>query len=348
MRGGIPVPGEMNVRERWSLMLIDEKPDRPPVFPLVTSHSASVLGCDLIKYCTDGKVLAQSQLQAQRKYGHDGLSVFSDVGILAEAMGSRYRLREFEVPILDCPVIDNIGKISELQIPDPGSDGRLFVYLEAIETLYTAMGDVLPIFAYIPSPFTTSAGLRGVDSFLMDTILEPEAAHALLELSLEAAIRFCDECILAGALPILVDPLASGSVISRKTFSLFALPYNERLIRYLHRYDLDITLHICGDTSGMVDLIADTGADLFSFDMLDVDAAVGAIGDRVRLIGNIPPNGLLSGSGYALEESSNSILKSGITNPKGFVFSTGCEVPIRCDSDRLNRMIKIGNGARYE
>ncbi len=340
--------GEMNARERWGLLLIDEKPDRPPVFPLVTSHSATVFGCDLIKYCTDGEVLAQSQLEAQRKYGHDGLSVFSDVGIIAEAMGSKYRLREFEVPILERPIVDEVEKIVSLHIPDPSANGRLSVYLEAIDTLYTSMGDVLPIFAYIPSPFTTSAGLRGIDNFLMDTIMEPSAAHDLLELSLEAAIRFCDECILAGALPILVDPLASGSVISQKTFSEFALPYNNRLIRYLHRYDLDITLHICGDTSGMIDLIAETGADLFSFDMLNVDTAVDAIGEQVRLIGNIPPNGLLPNSNYQIAESSHSILRSGINNPKGFVFSTGCEVPIRCDSDKLDHMIKIGKSIRYE
>ena len=91
--------GEMNPRERWGLLLIDEFPDRPPVYPLVTSHASSVYGCDLIKYCTDGKILAEAQLTAQRRYGHEGLSVFTDVGIIAEAMGSRYHIREFEVPI---------------------------------------------------------------------------------------------------------------------------------------------------------------------------------------------------------------------------------------------------------
>ncbi len=340
--------GEMNARERWGLLLIDELPDRPPVFPLVTCHSASVHGCDLIQYCTNGKVLAESQLTAQRKYGHDGLSVFSDVGIIAEAMGSRYQLREFEVPILDRPIIDDVAKIDTLKIPDPGTNGRLSVYLHAIEHLYTAMGDVLPIFAYIPSPFTTSAGLRGINDFLMDTITDPEAAHSLLELSLEAAIRFCDECVLAGALPILVDPLASGSIISRSTFTEFALPYNRRLIDYLHRYDLDISLHICGDTANIIDLIGDTGADLFSFDLLDVDTAIHAIGDRVRLVGNLPPNGLLSSSNYDISESCQNTLIKGLRNPKGFVLSTGCEVPIRCDSDKLKQLIKIGKRASYE
>ena len=340
--------GEMNPCERWSLLLIDEFPDRPPVYPLVTSHAAAVYDCDLIRYCTDGNVLAEAQLAAQRVYGHEGLSVFTDVGIIAEAMGSQYHLREFDVPILDKPVVSDPDRVVELEAPDPGSMGRLPVYIEAVEKLYSAKGDVLPVFAYIPCPFTTAAGLRGIDDFLMDTIMSPEVACQLLEVSLEAAIRLCDECILAGALPILVDPLASGSVISRRTFTQFALPYNSRLIDYLHRYDLDITLHICGDTSSLIDLIAETGADLFSFDQLDIDTAVNTIGDRVRLVGNLPTNSLLTSSDLNIENACNEALKKGIANPKGFVLSTGCEVPIRCDPDKLQGMIDLGKKVRYE
>ena len=338
----------MNPRERWGLLLIDEFPDRPPVYPLVTSHAAAVYGCDLIKYCTDGKTLAEAQMQAQRFYGHEGLSVFTDVGILAEAMGSKYRLREFDVPILEMPLVTDPVQIEEIAVPDPRSDGRLPVYLEAIDRMYQAVGDILPIFAFIPCPFTTAAGLRGVEDFLMDTVMAPEDANRLLEISLQVALRFCDECILAGALPILVDPLASGSVISRRTFGQFALPYQKRLIGYLHRYDLDIALHICGDTSGMLDLIPDTGADLFSFDQAEISSVVNSMGAQVRLIGNWPPHALLPSSRMPVDAGTEQILNEGLKNPKGFVVSTGCEVPIRCQMDKLQAFISIGKSARYD
>jgi len=337
----------MNPRERWGLLLIDEFPDRPPVYPLVTAHASAVYGCNLIKYCSDGKVLAEAQLAAERKYGHEALSVFTDVGLIAESMGSIYYLREFEVPILDRPVINNLNVIDRLKLPDPGGSGRLPVYLEAIERLYQAKGDILPVFAFIPAPFTTAAGLRGMEDFLVDTITEPEAAHQLLEFSLEAAIRFCDECILCGALPMLVDPLASGSVISRRTFSDFALPYTKRLITHLHRYDLDITLHICGETSSIVDLISDTGADLFSLDKLDIENAMSSIGDKVRLVGNLAPHNLLASSKVSIEDSCQHIINSGLQNKKGFVLSTGCEVPIRCQPEKLEKYIKLGKEAKY-
>jgi uroporphyrinogen decarboxylase len=340
--------GEMNPRERWGLLLIDEFPDRPPVYPLITSHSADIYGCGVDKYCTNGDILADSQLKAQEIYGHDGLSVFSDVGIIAEAMGSTYHISISEVPILNRPIIKDISAIGSLKVPDPGSSGRMPVYLKAIDKMYNAAGDYLPIFAYVPCPFTTAAGLRGVDEFLMDTIMEPAAVHDLLEISLQAAIRFCDECILAGALPILVDPLASGSVISRKTFSEFALSYNKRLISYLHRYDLDITLHICGDTSSIYDLIPETGADLFSLDQLDLSTAVNKIGDSLRLVGNLSPNKLLASSEMPIDHECSRIIENGISNKKGFVFSTGCEVPIRLDRSKLETFIRLGKDMRYD
>ncbi len=337
----------MNPRERWGLLLIDEFPDRPPVFPLVTSHAAQVAGVDLISYCTDGKTLAQAQLQAQQVYGHEGLSVFTDVGIIAEAMGSRYHLREFDVPILDRPKISDPASADQLEIPDPARHGRLPVYLEAVSRLFHAAGDVLPVFAYIPCPFTTAAGLRGIEDFLMDTIIAPDSAHLLLERSLEAAIRLCDGCITAGALPILVDPLASGSVISRNTFADFALPYQARLIAYLHRYDLDITLHVCGETETILDLIPRTGADLFSFDRAEVPSAVEAMGDRVRLVGNIAPHALLPSSASEIVRDTEAVLEAGLKNPRGFVLSTGCEVPIGCRPERLQALIETGKRTSY-
>lgn len=337
----------MNPRERWGLLLIDEQPERLPVFPLITSHSAIVQGINLIEYCTDGKKLADSQITAQRKYRHDGLSVFSDVGIVAEAMGSKYRFREFEVPILAEPVLKNLDDFDVLLAPEPSSDGRLPVYIEAIERLYNLKGDVLPVFAYIPSPFTTAAGVRGIDNFLIDTIMNPKEVEVLLEICLVNIKRFCDACFLAGALPILVDPLASGSVISRRTFENFALPYNRELISYLHRFDLDVTLHICGETSSIVDLIIDTGADLFSFDQISVNEVRNSIGDKVRLVGNFPPHSLLKSSKIDILEGSRAIIDSGLKTPRGFVFSTGCEVPIKCDCRKLKVIIQLGKNYKH-
>jgi len=339
--------GELNSRERWGLLLIDEFPDRPPVWPLITSHAAEVFGCDLASYSTSGRILAEAQIAAQQYYGHEGLSVFTDVGILAEAYGSVYAIQTDDLPQLTRPLFESPEQIVLLDSLDPSRSGRLPLYLEAVERLFSAKGDVLPVFAFIPAPFTTAGGLRGVEGLLMDTVVAPETVHTILEIALDGAIKLADACTVRGALPVIVDPLASGSVISRRTFTEFALPYLQRLIRHLHRYDLDVTLHICGRTATHLDLIAQTGADLFSFDQVGFNTISASPTAASRLVGNLPPHELQFGAGGDLTHDCSAILTAGCTHPRGFVFSTGCEAPVNSDPDRIRKMIEIGRATKY-
>lgn len=337
----------MNPRERWSLLLIDEKSDRPPVWPLVTSFSATDEGIDLERYCREPEVLAGSQLRAEKKFGHEGLAVFTHVGVIAEAFGSVYQYSSERLPELDLPLIENLTQTSGLVVPNPKQDGLLPQYIEAMRILYDQAGDRLPVFAFIPCPFTTAAGLRGVSNLLMDLITDPEPIHEMLKICARACIELADAAMHVGALPVLVDPLASGSVISPRAFRAFALPYTKLVIDYLHRFDLDITLHICGDTSRILEPICETGADLLSFDLVDPGQIVREVGDKIRLVGNTPPSQLLSSSNQNIERNAVDIAKTLMDAPKGYVLSTGCEVPLHADRSRLNALIQSGKGLRY-
>jgi len=337
----------MNPRERWSLLLIDELPDRPPVWPLVTSFSASVAGIDIERYCRDPEALATSQIKAQQLFGHEALAVFTHVGVIAEAFGSNYIYQAGGLPELNKPVLESAANGRSLRVPDPAVDGVLPAYIEAMRLLYEQAGDRLPVFGFIPCPFTTAAGLRGINDLLTDLLLDPELIHKILGLATEGAIKLADAAMRAGALPVLVDPLASGSVISPEAFRTFALPYTKRIIDHLHRYDLDVTLHICGDTSRMLDAIIETGADLFSFDKIEPEQIIHKTGNYIRLVGNIPPHCLLESSKIDIGEATDKLARSGILSPKGFVISTGCEVPLHCSPEKLHTMINRGKQALY-
>jgi uroporphyrinogen decarboxylase len=317
----------MTPLERFSLLLIDEAPDRLIAAPLVTTHSATVAGLAPGDCLKDGALMARAQLAAQERYGHDAFTIFSDVGILAEAMGSTYVHREHDVPIIDEPAVKDPSDLDRLRIPGP-EDGRLPMYVDAVRALHEARGDRVPVFCLVPAPFTTAAGLRGAEDFLVDTITDPEFALALLEAAEQAAVPILDEVVLAGGLPVLVDPLASASVASPAAYRKFALPGTRRLIEHLHRLDLDIALHICGETEPILEDIAATGADLLSFDKTPVAEARSRLGDRVRLVGNVSPQTLLGGTVEEVRAEAEAAARDGMGTPKGFVLSTGCEVPI--------------------
>lgn len=336
----------LNPRERFGLLVIDEKPDRCNIIPLITSHAATVAGIKLKEYYTDGEAMAKAQITAIEEYEHDAISIFSEVGIIAEAMGSEFNYPDDDLPVLRIPALTKFD-IDKLKIPDPNKDSRLPVYLEAIEYAYSAVGDKIPILAYVPAPFTTGMMLSDPNQFLLDTIRNPEQIKKIIEISLEAAIEFSYEIINAGGLPILVDPLASGSVISPKAYQEFALPGEQGLIKFLHRYDFDVILHICGDTTPILDLLLLTGADLISLDKVELNLAIERLAQKMRIIGNFNTTKLGFGSPDGIASQVREMVKHGIKAEKGYIASTGCEVPIRAPTGNVKVFISAAKEAGW-
>ena len=131
-------------RERFGLLVIDEKPDRCNIIPLVTSHAAEIARMKLKKYYTNGEAMASAQIAAIEEYGHDAISIFSEVGIIAEAMGSDFDYPDDDLPVIKRPALTK-KNIEDIKIPVPKRDKRLPVYLEAIGYAYQSLGDKVQI-----------------------------------------------------------------------------------------------------------------------------------------------------------------------------------------------------------
>jgi uroporphyrinogen decarboxylase len=321
------------------MLVIDEKPDRCPIIPLITSHAATVAGMKLKRYYTNGEKMAKAQITAFELYHHDAISIFSEVGIIAEAMGSEFYYPKNDLPVLKNPVLKN-GLNDRLIIPNPKKAGRLPVYLEAIKHAYKAIGDIVPILAYVPAPFTTGMHLLPPEKFLIDTVKNPEEIKIILDAVLDATIRFCFEIINAGALPIIVDPLASGSVVSPAVYKEIALIYEQRLVDYLHRYDFDVILHICGDTTTIIDNLLHTNADLISLDRVNMLKAMEKLQNKMRLIGNFDTSSLLFSTPEEVYRATEFMVEQMKFARKGYIASTGCEVPIKAQKENVLAFIK--------
>jgi uroporphyrinogen decarboxylase len=333
-------------RERFGLLVIDEPQDRVPVFPLVTAHAARVAGIPIRDYYTDGAAMARSQLVAQELYGTDFISFFSEVGLIAEALGSQFDYPEDDLPLLAKPKWSGLAELDEAEV-DPFKDGRLRVYLDAISYAYEARGDTVPILAYVPAPFTTAQQLVDQEAFLLGLLTEPDRVKELLKYATRSIVRFCRAIVGAGGLPILVDPLASGSVISAEHYREFALPSEAEVIRYLHRYDLDVVLHICGDTRATIAMMAETGADLLSIDRIDMADAVAGAGQTCRIIGNYDTTAILLSQPQEVADSVAAMVLAGKPCPKGFVAATGCEVPVETPPENVRAFVRAAKEAGF-
>lgn len=334
------MPANLTPRERFGLLVIDEPQDRVPAYPLVTAHAAQVAGMKLRDYYTDGVKLARAQLLAQERYGHDFISVFSEVGLIAEALGSRFDYPEDDLPVIRTPLISSLAEFARVEPVDARTAGRYQVYYDALEYAYEAVGDRVPVLAFVPAPFTTALNLVSAEEFLVGVRTQPAEAHELLARATEATLAFLVEVLNHCGLPVLVDPLASGSVISPRTYREFALPYERRLIDFLHRYDLDITLHICGDTTPLLELLPESNADLVSLDRVDLAQAQQVLGGRQRIIGNYDTTRIMLARPEEIEHEVRAMTALGRVTPKGFVAATGCEVPLRTPRENVKAFIR--------
>ena len=331
-------------RERFGLLVIDEPQDRVPIYPLVTGHAARVAGISMRDYHTNGAAMARAQLVAQETYGIDFITLFSEVGLVAEALGSEFYYPDDDLPLLSRPKWRELVEPDDAVV-DPRRDGRLRIYLEAIAYAYEARGDTVPVLAYVPAPFTTAQHLVDQEAFLVGLLTEPDKVHALLRYATRSVIAMSRAVIAAGGLPVVVDPLASGSVISADHYRDFALPYEAEVIRYLHRYDLDVILHVCGDTTATNGSLPESGADLLSIDRIELSAAIAGAGTRCRIVGNLDTTALLFGAPADVAQAVEKMVAEGSRNPSGFVAATGCEVPVETPPENVRAFVRAAREA---
>ena len=85
------------------------------------------------------------------------------------------------------------------------------------------------------------------------------------------------------------DSLASCNVISPKTYRSYAWPSQVKVFEAWAAHGIDRKLlHICGDSTRVLDDYASTGADMVEIDdAVDMAVAKERIGDRVALVGNV-------------------------------------------------------------
>jgi uroporphyrinogen decarboxylase len=315
--------------------------DRLPCVPIVGNTAARVLGVKVSEFRGNGRLIAEAQIASYRRFGYDGIRVFTDLYQQAEAMGATICYPDDETAYLKTPAISEISQIDSLEPADPRRDGNLPHHLEAMKRVTEAVGEDVPVTGAITGPFTNATFLVGTDRLMRMIIEEPEAVHRLCELSLQTALAYAEAILEVGCTPSLTDPMSSCSVVGPKQFREFGYPYLKRLVDHVHGRGRPVTLHICGNTRKIWDLMADTGADCLSLDNdVDLSAAVKKIGQRTRIMGNIhPAETMLLGCPAQVRRATRECVAQAYGNPKGYIVASGCSLPTDTPFENIDAML---------
>ena len=265
-----------------------------------------------LQICKTPEIAAEVSLQPFRLIGVDAIIVFSDILIVAEAMGLPLDVPD-SGPVLSNPVRD-LAAVRRLRDFDPERETR-FVG-DAIRAICKEAGPDVPVIGFAAAPWTLACYMiegqtRGdVNTAKRMMYAEPALLRALLEKIALATGAYLRAQIEAGAAVMQLFDTWAGE-LSRGEYEEFELPATRRVIEEIHRTDAPAIL-FAKNSGHMLASLAATGADVLSLDWrVELDEARRVLGRGVGLQGNVDPRALLASPEIAAEAARDAIAKTG-------------------------------------
>ncbi len=341
----------MSSRERVLRAVAHQPTDVIPVAPFMFDLAAVVSGISIGEFATSGKAMAEAQLKLHRELDQDVIFVGCDNYYIAEGFGCIAETPDDEIPHLREPAVENLADVYSLKVPNPLTDGRMPVMLEATRRVRAAVGDSVAIRTPGTGPFALASYFIGTQNWLVevglaqanDPAANPDAIHYALNLAADALIAFGKACVDAGS-DILHcgDSLASCDMISPRQYEEYAWPYQKKVIQAWKDYGARTLLHICGNSTKVLQLYAATGADIIEIDYkVDLAFAKRAVGDKACLLGNVDTvTQLLQGTPDEVRAASEKCIVDAAQGG-GFMLGSGCMTPRVAPLDNLKAMVSV-------
>lgn len=348
----------LTARERVIRAIRRQPTDCVVAMPYMYDIATVVSGVPLRDYYTDPEALVRAQLALHARVGQDVIAIGADNFYIAEGFGCQTTRAADEMPALLKPPCASLTEVFDLSVPDPATDGRMPVMLEALRLARQAVGDTVALRSPGTGPFALASYLIGSERWLTEIAMvegemegaNEEAVHHALGLAAQALIRFGKACWDAGA-DILHcgDSLASCNVISPRTFRRFSLPYLRQVFQAWADYGVDRKLlHICGNSTKVLDDYADSGADLVEIDhAVDLRVAKERIGDRVIIVGNVHTTEELLNATSAQSAAAAQRCIDQAGRGGGFMLGSGCIVPRYTPPENLVALVEVAHSQPY-
>jgi uroporphyrinogen decarboxylase len=241
---------------------------------------------------------------------------------------------------VDEPLIETVADIESLDINKIESSPDIQNLLAVTRLLKEKAAGEYLIGVSQWGPFTLAGQMIGIWNLMRLAVKDQLSVNALLDFCEKVILKYMSLFRQSGAeLVCISDPSASGDMISKKLFETVAFPHLRSL--YARIYADAKMLHICGNTSKILDLIPLTGADLFSFDQkVGISEAAAALGGKIAFAGQIDPvSVMLEGTSDEVLHTARECIKSS-NNINGYILMPGCDLPPKTGIENVLSMVK--------
>jgi MtaA/CmuA family methyltransferase len=315
----------MTSKQRYLAAVTGRPHDRTPITPFFMAWAAHHIQRSYRDYYLDAAVLADAQGAVAREFSLDQVSAISDPWREADAYGMTLEYPDEAVGIpqehlLNGP--DDLPRLDSL----PMSDGtRTADRIRGVGLMAERFGVTHSVLGWVEGPVAEYCDLRGMEAAMTDFVEQPDMFHAAAEKLTDNTMAFAAAQLAAGADTIGVGD-AAASLIGPALYREFALPWQQKLVRGIHDLGGLVKLHVCGNTTGILTEMAETGADILDLDwMVDLAAARQTLGPDICLAGNFDPSAvLLQGTPDEVAAAARVCIEAA---GERFLLQPGCEVP---------------------
>jgi len=312
------VENHENKRELFLRACRSEPVDRVPVWLMrqagryLPGYQAVRRQHSFLEICKTPELAAEVSIQPFRALGVDAIIVFSDILIVAEAMGMSLEVPD-SGPVLANPLRDLAG-VRRLCDFDPEEDTR-FVG-DAIRAISEEMGPSVPVIGFAAAPWTLACYMiegqtRGDISQAKRMLREePRIVRELLERIAGVTAHYLKAQMEAGAAAVQLFDTWAGELTSEE-YDEFERPAITAVWEALGETSVPKILFARGSVRHLEGMVK-TGANVLSVDwQTDLAEARRRLGGRVALQGNVEPSMLLADEAEVRRAAREAIEKTG-------------------------------------
>jgi uroporphyrinogen decarboxylase len=311
-------------------------PKRRKGTPFVSAVSCRLSGTTIKENVLAGETQFKTISAAVEEFDLDTVPlVYSDSSFLAEACGCEVKITENDIPSVVTHPIKTLDDIARLKIPDPTKDGRIPEFLKAARLLSERYPNRSRSAMSI-APFTFAGQLAGIEYLSKMTIKNAEFVRKLLDFCLEATIVLSEAFINAGATSIFLgDPMAG--LLSKKAYAEFAGHYTKK---FVDRMKVPVSLHICGNTTHIIEEMCATGVRAISVDSpVDLPSIVPRVPPHILIIGNLSPVGVLrTGTPEEVARATKELMDK-MKEVPNYMVATGCDCAYDTPLENIKAMM---------
>ena len=332
-------------RERFLRACRCEANDRPPIWMMrqagrsLPEYRALKEGYRFTELVQNPELAAEVTLQPVRRFGYDAAVVFSDILVIAEAMGQKYELLEQGGVHVDFELNSksDVDKLDPTRVMD-----HIGYTPEAIRLARKELGNERAIIGFAGSPWTLASFMIEGGSSRENTrsramlYSEPALCQNLLEKITEATIVYVKAQIEAGADVIQIFD-SQGGTLSPNLFWEVSGKWMKQIVDAID--GAAPTIVFARNVHHNWDEVVATGANVQGIDWtIDLRETVDRLPSSVAVQGNLDPALLVAKPEAAVEETRR--LLEAMRGRDGFIFNLGHGVPPDADIAAIEAVAK--------